>query len=248
MMNASKSAYLFLRSCLGIISIFTITACTVSEATIQLGGSLNVFPTDKLFDITNAPDDWVVSNNIIEGAVFSTSTLGSSTFSITSSTNPFHFARRVKASLLATPYLSWQWKLQPGNWKYHPVQIIVGFSGGGTLPSQPSLFNKFFPGPDLPHHDRVLSFLWAPSALMRGNLKPISNSRKSPAREAHYVVRGGTENVGFWWHDTVDLASLYKLSWPTDAHSLVQVRFIGVDSLISQPKIKTYISDLRLSR
>jgi len=247
-MNIPVLAKIIIRSCLGLISIFTITACTTSEATIQLGGSLNVFQTGKLFDIKHIPNDWVVSNNIPKGAIVVTPTLGSSTVSVISATNQYHFARRVQANLLATPFLSWRWKLQPGKWKYHPVQIIVGFSGGSAPPTPPTLFNKLFPGPTLPPHDRVLSFLWAPSALMRGNLKLIPNSGQSSKREAHYVVRGGTENVGFWWHDTVDLASLYKLSWPTDAQSLVQVRFIGVDSIASQSKITTYISDLRLSR
>jgi hypothetical protein len=41
---------------------------------------------------------------------------------------------------------------------------------------------------------------------------------------------------------------LYKLSWPSDAHSLVQVRFIGLNSIESQSQITTYLSDLRLSR
>jgi hypothetical protein len=90
--------------------------------------------------------------------------------------------------------------------------------------------------------------LWAPSALMRGNLKPIPPSHKSNKREAHYMVRGGAENVGFWWPETVDLASLYKLSWPTDTQSSVQVRFIGVTSAASKSRVTTFLSDLRLSR
>ncbi len=244
----TRLAHFLLRSCLGVVSIFTINACTISEATIQLGGSLNVFSSDPLFDITNVTNDWVISDNISKENISAESTLGSSTISVISGVNQYYFARRVQANVLATPYLSWRWKLQPGKWKYHPVRIIVGFSGGGSKHIQSTLFNKLFPRPALPTHDRMLSFLWAPSALMRGNLKPVSNSAKNPKEEAHYVVRGGSENVGFWWKDTVDLASLYKLSWPSDVHSLVQVRFIGVDSFASQSQITTYISDLRLSR
>jgi hypothetical protein len=247
-MSIATSAHRFVRTFLSLISLFAMTACTTSEATIQLGGSLNIFPSGQLFDINNISDDWVVSDNIPKGAIFSTYSLGSSTVSVISAANHYHFVRRVKASLLATPYLSWRWKLQPGKWKDQPVRIIVGLSGGNTPSPPPTLFNKLFPGRSLPPHDRVLSFLWAPSALMRGNLKPIPNYGKSTKREAHYVVRGGTENVGFWWQDTVDLASLYKLSWPTDTHSLVQVRFIGVDSVESKFQITSHISNLQLSR
>jgi hypothetical protein len=248
MIYIPTSAYLFLRSCLGLISFFTITACTVPAATIQIGGSLNVFSTDQLFDVAHIPDDWVVSDNIPKEAFFGTSTLGSSTVRVKSAPNQYHFARRVHANLLATPYLSWRWKLQPGKWKYNPVRIIVGFSGGSATTTTPTLLDKLFARTALPPHDRILSFLWAPSALMRGNLKQIPNVGKISIREAHYVVRGGTENVGFWWHDTVDLDSLYKSSWPNDRHSLVQVRFIGVVSVASESQITTYISNLRLSR
>jgi hypothetical protein len=247
-MKISTLIHLLLRLFLGLVSLFTITACTVPGATIQLGGSLNVFSTEQLFDNTKIPDDWIVSDSISKRSISAASTLGTRTVKFISAANQYHFVRRVKASLLATPYLSWRWKLQPGKWKHHPIRIIVGFADGNAFPKPPTLLKKKIPETSLPTHDRMLSFLWAPSALMRGNLNPIPNSEKSTKQEAHYVVRGGTENVGFWWHDTVDLASLYNLSWPNDGHSLVQVQFIGIDSATSQSPITTYISDLRLSR
>ena len=238
----------FIKRYLGLVSFLALSACSTLDATIQLGGSLNVFSTNQSFDITDLPDDWVTRGKISKRAVSATSALGSTTVSVVSTHKPYLFARRVQASLLATPYLSWRWKILSGSQGNQPIRIVIGFSEGGASPIERSTFTQLFPGSALPRHDRVLSLLWAPSALMRGNLKPIVVSGKSKKLEAHYAVRGGAENVGFWWPETVDLASLYKLSWPTDTQSSVQVRFIGVTSATSKSSMTTLLSDLRLSR
>ena len=247
-MSISTSTHIYIRLFLGLVTLLTTTACSTPEATIQLSGTLNVFSTEQLFDTNRISNDWVLSDRIPKGAISSTSTLASNTVKFISATNQYHFVRRVKANLLATPYLSWRWKLQPGKWKHHPIRIIVGFDDVNTISQPPTLLEKIFPEPILPSHNRVLYLLWAPSALMRGNLEPIPSFGNNTKQKSRYVVRGGTENVGFWWHDTVDLASLYSLSWPNDGNSLVQVSFIGIDSVTSQSPITTYISDLRLSR
>lgn len=233
---------------LGLVGLLALFACSATDATIQLGGSLNVFSTNKAFVITDLPDDWVTRGKISKRAVSATSALGSTTVSVTSAPKPYLFARRIQASLLATPYLSWRWKLQSGSQGNHPIRIVIGFSEGGAAPIERSTFTQLFPGSALPRHDRVLTLLWAPSALMRGNLEPIAVSGKSKKLEAHYAVRGGAENIGFWWPETVDLASLYKSSWPTDTQSSVQVRFIGVTSAASKFRMTAFFSDLRLSR
>ena len=34
---------------------------------------------------------------------------------------------------------------------------------------------------------------------------------------ARYVVRGGRENLGRWWQESVDLSALYARAWPGDS-------------------------------
>ncbi len=227
--------------------LLALAACSAPEATIQLGGSLNVLAMAKSFTVDNLPDDWFTSGKIATNAIAVSTSLAASTLSITSGSTPFLAARRVRANMLATPYLSWRWRLAPGNWKFHPVRIIVGFSGGSNETVDQGAFARLFPATAIPVFDRVMSFLWAPSALMRGTLVHIK-TKDQIQREAHYTVRGGAENVGVWWPETVDLASLYRKSWPRDKTNNARVRFIGVSSVASQNQLTAYISDLRLSR
>ena len=247
-MNFVKDSYSFLARLGCCALVFAITACSAPKATIQLGGNLNVFSTPGPLDINDLPDDWVTSDTIPQNAIARTVALGLSTISVTSTTQPFLIARRVSVNLLATPYLSWQWRLESGKWEYHPVRIVIGFAGGSSEPIPHSTFSRLFPSSTLPRHDRVMSLMWAPSALMRGSLAPIKPDTSTYKREARYVVRGGPENIGIWWPETVDLAALYKLSWPEDQQSSARVTFIGLSSAPSKTHASAYIKDLRLSR
>lgn len=243
----SRSRHSHLRHLASFALILSLGACSAPQAPIQLGGSLNILSSGTTIDIDELGDDWVAEGDIPEGAFALSNALGTSTVAITSSQKPFRVIRRVKANLLATPYLSWRWRLVPGKWQYHPVRIVVGFAGGGanSIPGTP--FSKLFPGSSLPVYDRLISFLWAPSALMRGNLVQLPDNQPAP-RKAQYMVRGGAENVGVWWPETVDLASLYTLSWPTDQTVSARVSFIGISALASELPFTAYVSDLRLSR
>ena len=80
---------------LGLVSFLALSACSSLDATIQLGGSLNVFSTNQSFDITDLPDDWVTRGKISKRAVSATSALGSTTFSVVSAHKPYLFASTI---------------------------------------------------------------------------------------------------------------------------------------------------------
>lgn len=222
-------------------------ACSPPEAGIQLGGSLSVLPIGAAFDDQSLPDDWITSGHIPDGHLAGNSKLGSATLSVTATSSPYIVARRVKANVLATPYLSWKWQLQKGNWKYHPISLVVGFRGGGETKPRTGLTDALFPSRSFPKFDRLLVMQWAPSALMRGSLKtsPMSSGE---IRRSVYTVRGGPENAGRWWTETVDLSALYQKSWPSDQISASRIAFIGVASAQTTVPATAFISDLRLSR
>ena len=227
--------------------VLLLASCSAPEATIQLGSSLSILSAGTSFSADTLPDDWFKSGTIPKDGVAVSASLGSSTLSVTSAERPYLAARRIRANVLATPYLSWRWRLQPGTWEYHPVRLIVGFAGGSTETVEQGTLAKLFPGTSLPTYDRVMSLLWAPSALVRGTLIGIETEDQI-LREAHYTVRGGPENVGVWWNEAVDLATLYRRSWPDDQINQSRVAFIGVASTASKKALTVYISDLRLSR
>ncbi|NQW01926.1 MAG: DUF3047 domain-containing protein [Rhodospirillales bacterium] len=225
---------------------FALSACSLPEATIQLGSSLSILPAHSSFAVDELPDDWFTHGTIPADKVSASASLGSSSLSVSSAHTPFLVARRVRANLHATPYLSWRWRVEPGKWQYHPVRLVVGFSGGGGTPADPSVFARLFPGSAIPAYDRVISFVWAPSALMRGTLVQLPSQPE--LREAQYMVRGGMENVGRWWPETVDLAALYRRSWPDDRINATRIAFIGVSAAPSTPAFQAYLADLQLSR
>ena len=113
---------------------------------------------------------------------------------------------------------------------------IVGLSMGGFAALH---FGFRYP-------DRALSLTWGESALQRGTLSPPpeSDNRAAP----RYSVRGGRENAGSWWLETVDLYDLYHRSWPKDDAGKTQVVFIGVAAAGNRPPAPAYISGIVLSR
>ncbi len=91
----------------------------------------------------------------------------------------FVLARRTRAVLLATPYLSWAWNVVSHGTGIHPVNLVIGFQGGGRESKPPA-----GPGTTLPPHDRILAIAWGDSALNRGSLTPAlaGQARVAPLR------------------------------------------------------------------
>ncbi len=106
---------------------------------------------------------------------------------------------------------------------YHPVRLIVGFHGGNpksaSWGSQPFAWT----GSALPPHNRALAITLGASALERGTLSgPIGERRSAP----RYTARGGRENTGSWWLETINLSRLYARAWPGDDAGGATVVFI----------------------
>ena len=152
----------------------------------------------------------------------------------------FVLARRTRAVLLATPYLSWAWNVESHGAGLHPVNLVIGFQGGGRE-SQPLTWL----GKDLPPHDRILAISWGDSALNRGSLTPASADNPGVRR---YVVRGGRENSGSWWLETVDLSYIYSLAWPGDDIGRARLAFIGLEAAGGTSPAGAHISGVKLSR
>ncbi len=127
------------------------------------------------------------------------------------------------------------------------MSIVIGFSGGSGITPRSGLTDALFPGQSFPKFDRLLVLQWAPSALMRGTLKPLPKTEEAALRSV-YTVRGGAENTGRWWSEAVDIASLYQKAWPSDQISASRVTFIGIASTETDIQTTAFVSDLRLSR
>jgi hypothetical protein len=166
---------------------------------------------------------------------------------ITNAEDTFIVVRRTKAMMLATPFLSWSWFIEPPSTSgYHPVRLVIGFYGGNPASrsrgSQPFRWLES----SLPAHDRAISLTWGESALQRGTLTtPPPGSTNAAAR---YTVRGGRENAGSWWLETVDLSDLYRQVWPKDDSAKAQVVFIGIAAAAGRAPAPAHVSGIILSR
>ena len=159
---------------------------------------------------------------------------------VISGTQGFVLVRRTRAVLLATPYLSWAWNVKAHGGGHHPITLVIGFLGGAQ--GSPPLT---WLGNSLPAHDRIVAIGWGESALNRGSLTPASADKPGMRR---YVARGGRENSGSWWLETVDLSQIYSRAWPGDDTGQARVTFIGLAAAGGPTPGTANISGVKLSR
>ncbi len=234
---------------LAVLITISLTGCTLERASVTPEGLLTVLGPLPGFSTDELPDDWALESDgdIGRQQLRVVTKDGLPALRIANGKSSFIVVRRTKAMLLSTPFLSWSWNIEPPSAPgFHPVRVIVGFYGGnpasGSWGGQP--LQRL--GSRLPPHDRAISLTWGESALQRGALDlPTGSSARAAPR---YTVRGGRENAGTWWLETVDLAELYARAWPDDDASRAQIMFIGIAAPGGRRPAPAYISGILLSR
>ena len=237
-----------LASFVGVIGL-TLFGCSVKEANIAPEGLLSVLGPSPGFSPEDLPRDWIIkkNGNLNMSQLRIVTKAGKRTLKITNAEDSFIIVRRTNAMMLATPFLSWSWLIEPQSPSgYHPVRIVIGFYGGN--PRSHIKRNRSFKwlGNSLPKHDRIISFTWGESALQRGTLI-IPTKDKTNIAPA-YTVRGGRENTGSWWLETVDVSTLYRQIWPEDNRASARIVFIGMTTVAGSPSAPAHISGITLSR
>jgi hypothetical protein len=229
--------------------LLILPGCVVKQANVGPEGMLSVLGPFSGFSLEDLPDDWAVMKNgpLDESLLQIVVKDGVPSLKITNAEDTFIVVRRTKAMMLATPFLSWSWFIEPPSTSgYHPVRLVIGFYGGNPASrsrgSQPFRWLES----SLPAHDRAISLTWGESALQRGTLTaPPPGSTNAAAR---YTVRGGRENAGSWWLETVDLSDLYRQVWPKDDSAKAQVVFIGIAAAAGRAPAPAHASGIILSR
>jgi hypothetical protein len=201
------------------------------------------------FSPEDLPDDWAIEKNgsLNVNQIRIITKAGMPSLKITNAEDSFIVVRRTNAMMLATPFLSWSWLIEPPSTSgYHPVRVVVGFFGGVLGGRSVSSQSFRWLGSSLPTHDRSMSLTWGESALQRGTLvsPPPDSSNVAP----QYTVRGGRENTGSWWQETVDLSDLYSKIWPQDNSANVRVVFIGIAAVAGHVPAPVHMSGITLSR
>jgi len=221
-------------------------ACSEPSTTVAPGGTMNVLgPVPAL--VPNAlPGDWITEGKPGRGQLTVVERGGVPALKVVNGEQGFVAVKPARASLLATPYLSWAWNMDPQNQGPHPVRLAIGFHGGNPdSRTWGSGLGK--PGANLPPHDRAIVIVWGSSALQLGSItkpRPVKHAQAA----ARYTARGGRENTGSWLFETVDLSDIYRRTWPGDDAGNAQITFIGIAAAPGKTPSAAYISGLRLSR
>ena len=245
-----KILWIFLKvTTLAGVILLILSGCAVKQANVAPEGLLSVLGPFPHFSPEDLPDDWAIKKNgsLDVSQLRIVTKDGMPSLKITNAQDSFIVVRRTKAMMLATPFLSWSWFIElPSTSGFHPVRMVVGFYGGDPTNRGGGGQPFKWLGSSLPDHDRAMSLTWGESALQRGTLAaPPPGSHNAAPR---YTVRGGRENAGSWWQETVDLSDLYRQTWPQDDSARAQIVFIGIAAAAGRAPSPAHVSGITLSR
>ncbi len=205
-----------------------LTGCAVPRAEISPEGRLEIFGGGTLGASSKLSRDWVIEG---EGNVDKFkrqislerdkgAPTGKANLILKSGTKSFLLVRRTKARLLATPFITWSWRMTAKRLAASSIHLVVGFHGGNPKSQSWGAQPFVWFGTRLPPHDRVIAIQWGEQALERGNLY---TDHKVP----RYIARGGSRQLGRWWPENLDLAAIYRQVWPKDKIGDTKIMFIG---------------------
>ena len=228
------------------IMLLAAAGCTIPRASVDPDGRLAVLGPAPGFSIASLPDDWVIAGDtrLARRNTTLVHRQGVPALRVDNGAAAFVVARRTDVNLLASPFLSWSWHVEPHAGESHPVRLVVGFHGGDPKSRSWGAQPFAWLGHDTPPHDRMISLGWGVSALRRGAIDPPSEDR----RGARYTQRGGIENTGTWWLETVDISEFYARIWPADDLAAARIVFVGISTAGSGDKGAALISGIVISR
>ena len=230
---------------LSIGLLFGLGACGQHVTSVGLDGALTILAPTEIDYLEKMPDDWIISKEFDHVATRLMRENKELYLAINGSISPFTALRPITAQLLATPFLSWEWRFMDYLESDVPFKLSIGFLDGGVEPKRWSLRRLW--SPVIPKFSRLLIVEWGQSALQRGSLQVYTSGyREFPS--ARYIARGGRENIGYWWRETLDLSELHAKAWPSLDMRDTEIVFAGfiVDKVRS--KISGHLREVRLSR
>ena len=233
--------------CVALAAALTATACQSPPDVAPTGGNLSVLGPSHEFQRALAtghlPPDWQIVGDVPPGAISINEVDGSLGLRIDGGGTSYAILRRTRASLLATPFLSWAWRATPPKRGEHPVRIYVGLRNRPAQTKQPwwQLGGNERPA------DRIITIDWAETALARGTIISPTRDEDGLSR-VRYIARGGQEQGGRWWFDTIDLSQIHHQVWPNDDPAKMDVTLIGFAVAQASLPSTMYLASIALAR
>jgi len=228
---------------LGFIAI--LSGCASTTASVRLDGTLSIIGPRHDFASRGFSRDWSIIGDLGTVQPVVRNDENGLFLEVPGGPNRFAALRPLDAQLLATPFLTWRWRLSPTPSQPSPVQLTIGFLDGNA--SRSSFSFQSMAGNDVPKFSRALTIAWGTSALQRGSLevRPGAGSKKPVAK---YYVRGGRENLGQWWSETIDLSALHSKAWPDVDMRKTRIAFAGLIMMAGTTQSHVHLAGYRLSR
>lgn len=210
------------RICAVLLPLLLLAGCQSPKAQLEPSGTLDVLAPFFVSAGGASGGEWIVEGEPDVAPVDSGTSLRLQTGG-----KGYVVVRHLDTPLLTSPYLGWSWNVTAAQAAdRHPVRLVVGFAGG--VQKRPPWATRLLRSIDspLPEHDRVVHIAWGASALERGHLI-LPAGETGIIAASMYIARGGAENSGQWWRETVDLSEIYRRSWPDDDAKWARIVFAG---------------------
>ncbi len=203
-----------------LLSVLLVLGCQTPRAQLEPSGTLDVLAPFFAPPGAASGGEWIVEGRPDVAPVDSGTSLR-----LQAGGQAYAVVRHLDTPLLTSPYLGWSWNVAPAP-ERHPVRLVIGFVGG--VQKRPPWAQRLLRGLEspLPEHDRVVQIAWGASALERGNLL-LPMVEEGVVGTSLYIARGGVENSGQWWRETIDLSEIYRRSWPGDDAKWARIAFAG---------------------
>ena len=116
---------------LSVVMLGWLSGCAVvPQASVAPEGLLQVLGPFPGFSPVELPGDWAIEKNgeLDVSQLQIMDMQGVPSLKVTNGADSFVIVRRTQAMMLATPFLSWSWNIEPPSASgYHPVRLVVGF-------------------------------------------------------------------------------------------------------------------------
>ena len=229
-----------------LIGVFLILgACSKSPASVSLESYLTILGPNYDYSYKKMRDDWVLEGEIEQILPHPVVENKKIYISISGGENSLIALRPIKAQLLATPFLFWEWRVIDTFENDAPLKLTIGFLD--VVEQSRNWSIKRLLGAATPDFSRSLSIEWSRDAMQKGSLRVHNNGqRKRPL--ARYIARGGKKNQNIWWREALDLSSLHAKAWPNMDMRNTEIVFVGfiVDKIPSG--MLGHLRGIRLSR
>ena len=222
-----------------------LNACGKPVVEVALDSTLTILEPRRDYSYEQMKEKWVVIGDIKKTIPRLHIENKEHFLAIAPNRTPFAVLRPIKAQLLATPFLSWTWRIAQDTQSISPLGLAIGFMDHKIKNN--AWYLSGFWGPSLPPFSRSLTIEWGRSAHERGSLW-VSKKDREGGSVARYVARGGLENQGRWWREHIDLSLLHSKAWPELDMRDTQIVFAGFIIKKHNSTIAGHIKKVSLSR